>query len=259
MPRTYLPQLLVLKLPEIFLALGAAGIVGAIRVVAMRRYAPQRRAMAFVTLLAAVTPILITFATRPAMYNGIRHFIFIVPPLAVLAGIAGAAIFEWLMVRWRIFAAGAVAVLVAGLALPIIEMVRLHPYEYTHFNGFAGGIKGAEGRYMRDYWGLSFKQASAELLTLLEARGEKPPAGLRHWKIAVCGPHRPAEVGLGPMFDIAWDPKGAQLVLALGEFYCRKLDAPILLEVKRDGVVFARVYDIRGRSFPTLLTIPAPE
>jgi len=44
--------------------------------------------------------------------------------------------------------------------------------------------------------------------------------------------------------------------MMLGEFYCAKLDAPVVFEVVRDGVVYARVYDIRGRSIATLLTVP---
>ena len=44
--------------------------------------------------------------------------------------------------------------------------------------------------------------------------------------------------------------------MTLGEFYCRKLDAPVLVEVVRDGVAYARVYDIRGRTYDTLLTRP---
>jgi hypothetical protein len=44
----------------------------------------------------------------------------------------------------------------------------------------------------------------------------------------------------------------------LGEFYCLRLNAPVLVEIERDGVVFARVYDIRGRSITSLLTLPAP-
>jgi hypothetical protein len=44
--------------------------------------------------------------------------------------------------------------------------------------------------------------------------------------------------------------------MTLGEFYCAKLDAPLLVEIVRDGVTYARVYDIRGRSIPTLLTLP---
>jgi hypothetical protein len=46
--------------------------------------------------------------------------------------------------------------------------------------------------------------------------------------------------------------------MMLGEFYCAQLDAPMLLQVVREGVVYARVYDIRGRSFSTLFTIPPP-
>jgi hypothetical protein len=44
--------------------------------------------------------------------------------------------------------------------------------------------------------------------------------------------------------------------MMLGEFYCAKLDAPLLVEIEREGVAYARVYDIRGRSIPTLLTLP---
>ena len=40
--------------------------------------------------------------------------------------------------------------------------------------------------------------------------------------------------------------------MMLNEFYCADLDAPVVLEVVRDGVVYARVYDIRGRSVSTL-------
>jgi hypothetical protein len=63
-------------------------------------------------------------------------------------------------------------------------------------------------------------------------------------------------VELGPDFETTWDPRGADFAMMLGEFYCRKLDAPLLAEIVSSGVTFARVYDIRGRSFETLLTQP---
>ena len=46
--------------------------------------------------------------------------------------------------------------------------------------------------------------------------------------------------------------------MTLGEFYCKGLNAPVLVEIKRDDVVYARVYDIRDRSIATLLSIPPP-
>src|SRR5262249_56187351 len=83
------------------------------------------------------------------------------------------------------------------------------------------------------------------------------PSG-RDWRVAVCGPHPAARVELGPDFDISWDPRGADFAMMLGEFYCRALDAPVIAKVVRDGVVYALVYDIRGRTISNLLTLPAP-
>ena len=65
-------------------------------------------------------------------------------------------------------------------------------------------------------------------------------------------------VELGPRFDISWDPRGAVFAMTLGEYYCARLAAPVIVEVVRDGVVYARVYDLRGLSFTTLLRVPAP-
>jgi hypothetical protein len=62
-------------------------------------------------------------------------------------------------------------------------------------------------------------------------------------------------VELGPEFSATWDIKGADFAMMLGEFYCAELDAPLLVEIERDGVVFARVYDIRGRTITDMFTI----
>jgi hypothetical protein len=255
MPRSYVPTLFALKLPAILTVLGFGGAAGALVAAFRRDVAANRRAVFLLVALAALLPLAVTIVLRPAMYNGIRHFVFVLPPLAVLGGLAGVFLFEiaW---RWSRFAAvAAAAVFVAGVSMPVIAMVRLHPYEYTHFNWFSGGVAGARDRYMLDYWGLSFKQASQALLAKLAERHETKPRG-RRWKIAVCGPHRSPQVELGPDFETTWDPEGADFAMMLGEFYCAKLDAPRLVEIVRDGAVYATVYHIRGRSFPTLLTQP---
>ncbi len=183
--------------------------------------------------------------------------VFLTPPIAVLCGLAGARLLDRLRRYGPAPLGAAIALLLFGIALPVIEMVRLHPYQYTYFNHLAGSVPAARNRYMLDYWGLSFKEASEKLLARLAERGKQPPAG-RRWIIATCGPHRPAQVALGPDFETTWESKGADFALMLGEFYCAKLDAPILAEVTREGVVYARVYDLRGKTIPSLLTIPPP-
>jgi hypothetical protein len=253
MPRDYLPVLLALQVPVLMLASGLAGSLGAVRGT-FAASGVGRRAGLFAVLLAVWLPVIVTIAARPGIYNGIRHFVFLLPPLAVLGGLTAG----WMARRLERYGGLAVTagalVLAAGIASPAVEMVRLHPYEYTYYNRIAGGVAGAERRYMLDYWGLSLTQASRRLLAVLAERHETPPSG--QWKVAVCGPHPPASVALGPKFALSWDPKGADFAMTLGVFYCAKLDAPLLAQIVRDGVVYARVYDIRGRSIPTLLTVP---
>jgi hypothetical protein len=255
MPRSYVPTLFGLQLPELFVVLALGGGIGAL-VAAFRseRQSGARAALVLVAL-SALLPLAVTIALRPAMYNGVRHFVFVLPPLAILGGLAAAWLFERARERGPVIAALAAIVFAAGTLSPAAEMARLHPFEYTHFNRIAGGVRSARERYMLDYWALSFKQASQGLAARLSELGLKRPAD-RRWKLATCGPHRSPQVELGPDFETTWDPQGADFALMLGEFYCVKFDAPVLVEVLRDGVVYARVYDIRGRSYPSLLTMP---
>jgi hypothetical protein len=257
MPWSYLPTLFALQMPEVLLALSIAGVVGTFVVLPRSDVTARRKTILLMLTLAATLPIVIAMVKRPALYNGIRHFIFVIPPMTIIAGVA----FEWVM-RWlkdnrRSWQPAVLAVLIFGLLLPLAEMIRLHPYQYTHFNHIAGTVRAADDRFMLDYWGLAFKQASDELREQLEEKEEVPPKG-RKWKVAVCGPQRPAQVALGPDFTIGWDSHAADFAMTLGEFYCKGLTAPVMVEIKRDDVVFARVYDIRGRSISSLLSIPAP-
>jgi hypothetical protein len=262
MPRSYVPTLLALKLPELFLLLGGVGLLGACAAAIRSSNSPRFRAIYLAVALAAILPIAATVIARPAMYNGIRHFVFVLPPLAVAGGLAGAWLANWIAnwtaerARFDAPALGVLAVIFgAGVALPAIGMARLHPYEYASFNHIAGGVRGAQSRFMLDYWGLAFKQAAQQLRATLAARSETLPSG-RKWKIAVCGPHPPAQIALGDQFEPTWDPNGADFALMLGVFYCRQLDAPLITDVVRDGVSFARVYDIRGRTISNLFTHP---
>src|SRR5246500_3593434 len=234
-----------------------AGVVGTLVVLPRGDVSARRKTILLMLTSAATLPLLIAIVKRPALYNGIRHFIFVIPPMAVLAGTA----FAWMMTRLgqsrRSWQPAVLAAFCFGLLLSLAEMIRLHPYQYTHFNYIAGTVRGADDLFMLDYWGLALKQASDGLREQIAERGEAPPKG-RKWKVAVCGPQRPAQVALGPDFTIGWDSHAADFAMTLGEFYCKGLTAPVMVEIKRDDVVFARVYDIRGRSISSLLAIPAP-
>lgn len=257
MPWSYLPTLFALQLPEVMLVLMFGAVIGTFALLPRREVPARRKTIMLMLTLAATLPLAIAMVKRPALYNGIRHFVFVIPPMAVLGGVAFGWAMERLRANHRTWQPVVLATFCFGLALSLAEMIRLHPYQYTHFNHIAGTVRGADDRFMLDYWGLALKQASDELREQLVERQEVPPRN-RKWKVAVCGPQRPAQVALGPDFTIGWDSNAADFAMTLGEFYCKGLTAPVLVEIKRDDVVFARVYDIRGSSISSLLSIPAP-
>ncbi|MBR1127046.1 ArnT family glycosyltransferase [Bradyrhizobium iriomotense] len=257
MPWSYLPTLFALQLPEVMLVLMGGAVVSTFALLPRGEVPARRKTILLMLTLAATLPLVIAMVKRPALYNGIRHFVFVIPPMAVLGGVAFAWAMERLRANHRTWQPVVLATFCFGLALSLAEMIRLHPYQYTHFNHIAGTVRAADDRFMLDYWGLALKQASDELREQLVERQEVPPVN-RKWKVAVCGPQRPAQVALGPDFTIGWDSNAADFAMTLGEFYCKGLTAPVMVEIKRDDVVFARVYDIRGRSISSLLSIPAP-
>ncbi len=198
----------------------------------------------------------------PAMYNGVRHFVFVLPPLAVAGGLAGAWIANWIAGHAGRFARPALA----ALALIFAAAWRCRrspwrgctPYEYVSYNHIVGGTHGAQPRFMLDYWGWPSSRRGRTC-------APSSPCAARHLPQDANGgsrcaaPHPPARIALGDQFEPVWEPKGADFALMLGVFYCAKLEAPLLTEVVRDGVSFARAYDIRGRAISTLFTHAAGE
>jgi hypothetical protein len=251
MPRTYVPTLFAVQMPELFLALSLSGAAGALVAAFFGKASSTRRAGLLLMFLAAAFPILLTVVTRPVMYNGIRHFVFVTPALALLGGLAGNWIWQWAVKFSRPARAAVAGVFMIGLAFPAVEFAEIHPYQYTYYNHLVGGVRGADSQFMLDYWGLAFKQASAQLDEYVDEHRRSLPQG-RKFKVAVCGPHHAAAVELGPRFETTYNTQGADFALMLGEFYCAQVQAPVLVQVEREGVIYARVYDVRGRTFPSV-------
>jgi hypothetical protein len=108
---------------------------------------------------------------------------------------------------------------------------------------------------MTDYWGLAIKETAEAMIESIADAHLSPPDG-RKWKVAVCGPAHSASVELGPNFEATYTAKGADFALSLGTFYCAQLDAPVIAQSEREGVVFARAYDLRGRNYVTTYAYP---
>ncbi len=151
LPARYLPTLLMLTLTEPVWPLAVLGG-------GMALFRAWRRDLEWKSLLAAflwlALPLVYVLAMRPPMYDGFRHFLFIVPPLFVFAGLGADALMRWITSR-RLQGLLALVLLLPGLYAGL----RLHPYQYTYYNLYAGGTHGAAYRYETDYWLTCYKDA----------------------------------------------------------------------------------------------------
>jgi hypothetical protein len=112
----------------------------------------------FIILLAYV------LLRRPAMYDGLRHFLFILPPIFVFTGFAFEFLVDHTTSSWLY------AGLILLLLLPGIPgIAQLHPYEYTYYNSFVGGTGGVFRQYETDYWLTCYKEAMETLEQRLDA------------------------------------------------------------------------------------------
>jgi hypothetical protein len=164
--RLYLPNWLALTLPEhVFVALGL-GLVGLVLLVRARPLGPgARRRLLQAGWLASIPAIVVAgvVARRMPLYDGMRHFLFLVPLLAVLAGVSVSVFLR--SPAGRPARVAGVAVLAAAALVTLADMVRLHPYQSVYFNRlWAGGVKAGIERYEGDYWCLSYKEGCEWLL-----------------------------------------------------------------------------------------------
>lgn len=149
LPRRYLPTLLGYTLTEPVWFLFMIGLI-----VGFWKSNPQKRVVLTLILLWFSIPAAYVILRSPPMYDGFRHFLFILPPVFIFAGCAFDKIFELIKLNWTrmIFT-------VCILAFGIVPAIQLHPYEYAYYNAFAGGVRGAFRQYEIEYWLTCYREA----------------------------------------------------------------------------------------------------
>jgi len=154
LPRYYLPRMILVTTPPLFLLAALLGLAAGVRRIAGRRWGREVPFLG-VILLWFFMPIALAVIFKPNVYDGTRHFLFIVPAMALLAGFGAETGLR--ILPTKIKRAGTALVIVL-LLLPIADLVRLHPYEMTYFNFLARHDGTARGGYETDYWATSYRE-----------------------------------------------------------------------------------------------------
>jgi hypothetical protein len=249
-PRWYIPTYMAIKLTLLLLigtALALALFVlprGKARV----ESGAWRKETALVALAAFFPLICDVIAGGPA-FSGMRHFLFTVPPIAVLAGLGLNGLLARLQERRPLAAAFALAIVLLDLGWNATTLYRLHPDEYLYFNPLVGGLAGASRRYDTDYWVNIMPEAVTDLEHFLDrTEGGAVKTGPRHrYLVAVCGERLPFEKEADARLEWTRDSSRAEFFIAPTHMNCdRALEGKVVASIERMGVVIGVVKDRRA-------------
>ena len=249
-PRWYLPTYIAIKL-TLWLLVGAglALLLAALpQRAAEATESPSRRETALVAF-AAFFPLICDVIVRGPGFSGMRHFLFTVPPIAVLAGLGLDGMLRRLETLNRPAAAIGLALVLFGLGWDAITLYRLHPDEYLFYNPLVGGLEGASRRYDTDYWVNIMPEAVDDLERFLDrTEGASGKANLRHrYRVLVCGERLPFEKAAAGRLEWTRDWGRADFFIAPTQMNCdRAADGRVVATVQRLGVVIGVVKDRRA-------------
>ena len=190
-PRWYEPDYLAIKLP-LLVWLGAAAALLSVPISALRRTRGTPAGTRFLEIgilaFVIVFPLTCQVVGHGPSFSGMRHFLFVVPPIAALAGIGAHLLLSGLEARQRAVGFAAMAAMAAFCVWDVVTLVRLHPYEYLFYNSIVGGLEGASRRYETDYWVNIMPTAVKDLEAYVDKTDSHAhPTTRLGYTVAVCG------------------------------------------------------------------------
>ncbi len=182
LPFYYLPYMVLVTTPLWLLAMMAVGQGYALHYLVKHRRGLFRDATAALLALCTalwLVPMLAVMALRPTLYNGWRHYYFMMAPLLVLAAYGLRRVGSALRgLRKPVFARAGAALLAVLMGSTGVGMIVNHPTQYTYYNALLTG-KSIPDTMEMDYWNVSVLQT---LDTLLEqTQGEISITGADGW------------------------------------------------------------------------------
>lgn len=149
LPHRYLPILMIYTLTEPIWGLFLSGLG-----IALWKSDTKKRVTLLIILAWLIIPAGYVMLRTPPMYDGYRHFLFMLPPVFFFSGFAFEYLILWIK---NIPARFLSAALILGFG--IIPLFQLHPYQYAYYNLFAGGVGGVFRNYETEYWLTCYKEA----------------------------------------------------------------------------------------------------
>jgi hypothetical protein len=262
-PWNYLPTYFAIQLPEFttLCFVVCCGVVLAIGGVALRRGRDMPWAW-LLLIVSVVLPPLYAIVRHSTLYNGLRHFLFIIPPIAVLAGAGLSELGRWAARRHRLGGVAVAGLLGLFTLDQAMALWRLHPHEHAFFNRASGGLANAIDRYETEYYGSVYKELLARLTEQVWV--DRPEEYLnRTFLVAGCGSNLffkqnlPANFRYAPMRAV----QTADYYATYARDGClkRHRDRALVTTVTRDSATLGVARDMKRRAKRTAEGTPRSE
>lgn len=257
LPWYYLVKYILITTPSFHLVFASLGLIMSI-VFQVKNFRSHESRQSFLTQLWLLAPILYFSVLRPNVYDGLRHFLFILPALAVFAGIGAASVLRWAS-TYRGLRGTTILIFVLFL-LPAEDLIRLHPYQATYFNALAGGVGKAWREYETDYWASSYKEA----MKWVDQQAARE--GIQETTVLVAANSYSrlcAEYYVKPgvscyfTFDKAIKkPLDYYISTTRYGWHKKYPNAPVVHVVGREGAIFTVIKDLKGAERPSRASPP---
>jgi hypothetical protein len=249
-PWDYLPTYFGVMLPELTLIV----FVGALLWWARRTWLAVKGGNWWplgqgLLMMAVLLPPSYAIVRGSVLYDGLRHFLFIIPPIAVMCGLAVTALLVHLERRQRRW----VWVWTGVLGLFVVDqthaMVATHPYQHVHFNRISGGTKRGIARYESEYYGALYQELGDAVAQAMW--NADPEAYLnRSYKVTACGSYLFVNHNfpINFQYESLGKAKDADLFATYPRDRClnRMTKYPLILRVERAGATLGVARDLKG-------------
>jgi hypothetical protein len=182
------------------------------------------------------------------LYNGLRHFLFLIPPLCVLAALGLGASLRWMLLRHPRWALLPGAVLLLCCLDQAHASWRLHPHQHVFFNRTSGGLRAAVELYETEYYGSVYQELHEQLRERIW--NERREGYLnRTWRVAGCGSKLffARNLPLNFVFVAMRDAATADFYASYVRDRCLRnfRDRAVIGQVSRDGANLALARDMK--------------
>jgi hypothetical protein len=229
LPRRYFPVLLAITLTEPTWPLFLIGTITALSKSFVKQIDRAKLMTAFLWFGIVISGLI---ALNPPNSDGYRHYLFILPPVFLFAGLGINKLLKRIQTQWMRY------LLMALILFPaLFNNITLHPYQYTYYNSFIGGTQDAFREYETEYWLTCYKEA-------MEAFNKEAPKNAKIYikrEAYIAAYYARADISV---FDYRTDFKYARA----GEYLLVNSrtnedektlkGAPVVLEVGRQGAIF---------------------